>query len=111
MSISPAPTPVSFDIAMMTARQAKVQNASTIDPQQTEKTKAAAKDFEAVFISEMMSHMFEGVKTDSVFGGGQGEDMFHGMLVQEYGKQMAKGSGIGISDQLQRVMLQMQQQK
>ena len=44
-------------------------------------------------------------------GGGQGEDMFRGMLIQEYGKKMASGPGIGIADQLQKVMIQMQQQK
>ncbi|MCK4944760.1 MAG: rod-binding protein [Alphaproteobacteria bacterium] len=81
-----------------------------LSPQQIEQTKAAAQDFEAVFLSEMMSHMFKGIKTDSVFGGGAGEDIFRGMLVQEYGKQMANGHGIGISDQLQKVMIQMQQQ-
>ncbi|MBI3440756.1 MAG: rod-binding protein [Proteobacteria bacterium] len=73
------------------------------------KTKAAAKEFEAVFLSQMMSHMFEGIGTDPVFGGGEGEDMFRGMMVQEYGKQMAKSQSIGISDQLQKMMLQMQQ--
>lgn len=96
------PTLASYDIAMMRAKQAS--------PDQADKTKAAAKDFEAVFISQMMSHMFEGVETDPVFGGGQGEDMFRSMLVQEYGKQMAQGQGIGISDQLQKMMIQMQQQ-
>ena len=82
-----------------------------LSPQQMSQTKAASKDFEAVFISEMMNHMFEGVGTDPVFGGGQGEDMFRGMLIQEYGKKMASGPGIGIADQLQKVMIQMQQQK
>ena len=85
--------------------------ASTLPPQQLAQTKAAAKDFEGVFLSEMMSHMFEGTGSDPMFGGGQGEDMFHGLLVQEYGKQMAKGHGIGIADQLQKMMIQMQQQK
>jgi Rod binding domain-containing protein len=78
-------------------------------PQADEKTKAAAKDFEAVFLSQMMSHMFDEVETDPVFGGGQGEDMFRGMMVQEYGKMMAKGNGIGISNQLQKMLIQMQQ--
>ena len=82
-----------------------------LSPQDMAKTKATAKEFEGVFVSEMMSHMFESVGTDPVFGGGAGEDMFRGMLVQEYGKQMAKGNGIGISDQLQKMMIQMQQQK
>ena len=81
-----------------------------LPPAQLAKTKAAAKQFEGVFISEMMSHMFEGTGSDPLFGGGQGEDMFHSLLVQEYGKQMAQGHGIGIADQLEKKMIQMQQQ-
>ena len=82
------------------------QAAKSADP----KTAAAAKDFEAVFISEMFSHMFEGLDVDPMFGGGQGEKMFRGMLVQQYGKMMANnGQGIGIGDQLQKMMIQMQE--
>lgn len=82
---------------------------AAITPQQFDKTAAASKEFESVFLSQMMSHMFEGVGTDPMFGGGAGEDMFKTVLVQEYGKQMAKTQSIGISDQLQKMMLQMQQ--
>jgi Rod binding domain-containing protein len=83
--------------------------AQTLTPQQLEQTRKAAKDFEAMFVSEMMSHMFEGLETDPVFGGGPGENMFRGMLIQEYGKKMAAGPGLGISSQLQQMMIQMQQ--
>lgn len=79
--------------------------------QDPEKTKAAAKEFEAVFVSQMLSHMFEGVGNDPMFGGGHGQDMFRSMLLQEYGKKMASGKGIGISDQMQKMMIQMQQQQ
>lgn len=79
-------------------------------PSPDDETKSAARDFEAVFLSQMMSHMFEGLETDTLFGGGQGEDMFRSILVQEYGRQMSRGAGIGISDQLQKMMLRMQQQ-
>ena len=92
----------SYDSAMFVAKQ---QN----NLPQITKTKEAAQDFEAVFISEMMSHMFTDVKTDPMFGGGAGEDMFRSMLVTEYGKEMAKTDGIGIADQLQKVMIEMQQ--
>jgi Rod binding domain-containing protein len=71
---------------------------------------AAAKDFEAMFVGEMLSHMFEGVKSDSMFGGGKGEEMFKGLLISEYGKKIAEGKGLGISDQIKGMMIQMQQQ-
>ena len=80
-------------------------------PKATDKTADAAKQFEGVFLSEMMSHMFEGTETDPEFGGGQGETMFKSLLTNEYGKQMANAGGIGIADQLQKAMIQMQQHK
>ena len=80
-----------------------------IQPQAGKDVVAAAKDFEALFVSEMFSHMFEGLSADPVFGGGKGENMFRSMLVNEYGKKIANGKGIGISDQLQKTMLEMQQ--
>jgi flagellar protein FlgJ len=83
----------------------------TLSPQSLDKTKAAAKQFEGVFVSEMLSHMFEGTETDPEFGGGQGETMFHSLLVNEYGKQISQGKGIGIADQLQKMMIQIQQHK
>jgi peptidoglycan hydrolase FlgJ len=93
-------TPVSAEIAMHQV-QARAQ-----EP----KDKAAAKEFEAMFMSEMFNHMFEGVDTGSAFGGGgQGEKMFRSMLIQEYGKTMAKGKGIGISDQIQKFMIETQE--
>ncbi len=72
--------------------------------------KTAAKDFEGVFLSEMLSHMFDEMTPDPMFGGGHGEKMFHSMLVNEYGKMIAaNGKGIGVSDQIQNTMIQMQQ--
>jgi len=99
MTAAPITPPASFNPLMTAA----------LSPQQLALTKTASRDFEAVFLSQMMSHMFEGVGTNPVFGGGAGEDMFRSVLVQEYGKQMAQGQGIGISSQLQKMMIQMQQ--
>ena len=38
-----------------------------------EKIKATAEAFEASFLSQMLKPMFEGLSTDGLFGGGQGE--------------------------------------
>ncbi|HLN25666.1 MAG TPA: rod-binding protein [Patescibacteria group bacterium] len=67
--------------------------------------KKAAQDFEGVFISQMMQHMFDGIKTDQMFGGGQGEDSFHSMLIDEYAKQVVKKGGFGLSNAVMHTML------
>ncbi len=69
----------------------------------------AAEDFEAMFLSEMFKPMFENLKTDGMFGGGEAEKTYRGMLVQEYGKAMAQSGGIGLADQIAREMLKMQE--
>ncbi len=79
----------------------------TVDRAAQEKN--AGQDFEGVFLSQMFSHMFEGLDADPVFGGGAGENMFRGMMVQEFGKQMAKTQSIGLSDQMQKTLLHHQQ--
>jgi Rod binding domain-containing protein len=69
----------------------------------------AADDCEAMFLSQMFSHMFDSVEVDPLFGGGHGEQMFRSMLVNEYGKGIVKAGGLGISEQLQRDMLRLQE--
>lgn len=98
-----------MDISVQQSSANFSQTAATskVDPRVTK----AAKEFEAVFVSEMMSHMFEGIQSDQVFGGGNGENMFRSMMINEYGKKIASGPGIGISDEVQKMMIQMQQQK
>ena len=74
-----------------------------------DKIEAAAKEFEAVFLSQMMSHMFESIETDPMFGGGQAEGIYRSMMIQEYGKAMAEAGGIGISDVLKQELIAMQE--
>lgn len=94
------PMPASADIAMQSLKH-------TTDL----KTQQSAKDFEALFLSQMVSHMFEGVDPDPLFGGGSGEKMFRTLLTQEYGRLMAEGNGVGISSQIQTMMLKIQEQQ
>lgn len=78
-------------------------------PQNIEKIERTARDFEAVFIAEMMKPMFEGIKTDGVFGGGQGEEIFRGMMINEYGKLLANNGSIGLADQVKAEMIRLQE--
>lgn len=68
----------------------------------------AAKEFEAVFLSEMLAPMFESLGTDGLGGGGMGEQMFRPMLVERYAEAIAQAGGVGIADAVVREMLRMQ---
>lgn len=72
-------------------------------------TREAAEKFEAVFISQMFGHMFSGLGSDSLFGGGQGEEMFRSLLVDEYAKLTVKKGGIGIADSVMRTLIAQQE--
>jgi len=68
-----------------------------------------AKDFEAVFISQMLQPMFKNLGAEAPFGGGHGEDVWRSMQVQEYGKAITEAGGIGIAEKVMREMIQMQE--
>ena len=90
----------SYDVAMATAKYGEDMEAKL--PKNIEKIREAAAEFEALFLSEMMNHMFAGVDVDPMFGGGSGEQMFRGMMIQEYGKMMSRThNGIGLADPIQ----------
>ncbi len=69
----------------------------------------AAQEFESVFLNTMLSQMFAGVKTDGPFGGGQGEEMFRSLLIEQYGANIAAAGGIGIADDVARELLSLQE--
>jgi Rod binding domain-containing protein len=75
-----------------------------------DKIEQAAQEFEAVFLSEMLKPMFEQIKTDPMFGGGQGEDVFSGMLVQEYANIMSQAGGIGLAEHVKDELIRIQEQ-
>lgn len=78
--------------------------------QEQKKIEDAAKDFESVFIAEMLKPMFENTTPSSPFNGGKGEEIFQGMMLQEYGKMLADHGGIGLTTQIKEQMIKMQQQ-
>jgi Rod binding domain-containing protein len=71
--------------------------------------RAAAEDFEAFFLSQVFEQMFAGVEPDPMFGGGEGESVFRSLMLQEYGKAVARTGGIGIADAVQKEILKLQE--
>ena len=77
--------------------------------QTLEEMRETAQDFEAVFLSQMLKPMFENLGAEAPFGGGPAEDMWRSLMVDEYGKSMAKNGGIGLADQVLAQMIKLQE--
>ncbi len=69
---------------------------------------AVAQQFERMFIAEMLQPMFSGIKTDGPFGGGQGEEVFRPMLLDQYADAISRGGGVGIADAVLKEILRLQ---
>ncbi len=97
------------DEYMAQIRAGSAANHSGAGGTQNEKINAAARDFEAVYLAEMIKPMLETVEVNDVFGGGKGEDVFRGMLADEYGKIMARAGGIGLASPVREAMIKAQE--
>lgn len=73
------------------------------------KINAAAAEFESHFIEQMLSTMFSTVEPNEELGGGDAEEVYQSLLVNEYGKVLAKSGGIGVADQVKQIMLSQQE--
>lgn len=101
--IAPSTAFATLDIASALGKQ------PVTDARSLAKTKEAAQDFEAFFVTHAFEGMFAGISDDPMFGGGEAENMFRSFLLQEYGKTVAKAGGIGVSDMVQRQLLELQE--
>jgi Rod binding domain-containing protein len=81
-------------------------------PDQTrapDELRRAAEEFEAVFLAEMLSPMFDALDTEGLGGGGMGEQMFRPMLVERYAEAIARAGGVGIADSVVRELMRLQE--
>ncbi len=63
-----------------------------------------------MFLSEMLSHMSNTTEVDPLFGGGEAEETWRGMLTEEYSKEIVKAGGFGMSDAIKAQMIAMQEE-
>jgi flagellar protein FlgJ len=75
------------------------------------KLRAAAVEFEGVFIAQMLAPMFTALSAEAPFGGGRAEETWRSLEIDEFGKAIARSGGIGLADHVYREMLAMQEGK
>lgn len=94
----------------ITAPSAATGGTRAAAPASAEAIGRIARDFEAVFLAEMLRPMFAEVSAEAPFGGGFGEDVWRSMQITEFGKALAVKGGIGLADAVGREMLRLQEQ-
>jgi peptidoglycan hydrolase FlgJ len=72
------------------------------------KAKAAAQDFEAMFLNTMFQEMQTGIDGDGPFGGSGALKVWRSFLTNQYAKTFAKAGGIGIANQVYQELLRQQ---
>lgn len=81
----------------------KTQNDFRQEPASEAAMRAAAQQFEASFLAEMLKHTGIG-KMPEGFNGGHGEEAFSDYLVHEYAESIASSKSIGLADQIYRAL-------
>ena len=69
------------------------------------KARAAAEDFEAVFLNSMFAQMTSGLKGEGPFGSTTGTGVWRSMLTEQYSKSFAKAGGVGIAKEVYRTLI------
>lgn len=72
------------------------------------KAKAAAQNFEAMFLNSMFQQMQTGIDGDGPFGGSGALKVWRSFLTNQYATTFAKAGGIGIANQVYQELLRQQ---
>jgi Rod binding domain-containing protein len=86
-------------------------NAGKLAAGKQAKARAAAEDFEAVFLNSMFQHMFTNIDGEGPFGGSGAAGVWRSMLTDQYARSFAKAGGIGIADQVYRSLMAHQEKQ
>jgi flagellar protein FlgJ len=68
-----------------------------------------SKDFESMFVGQMLEQMFGDSLGADAFGDEQSADVYKSLMMDAYGKEIAKSGGIGIASYVKRELLKLQE--
>ena len=72
------------------------------------KAKAAAQDFESIFLNNMFQQMQTGIDGDGPFGGSGALKVWRSFMTDQYAKTFTKAGGIGIANHVYQELLRHQ---
>lgn len=100
----PAPGLSASDLMMANVQAGKKPNAAA-----QSKARGAAQDFEAVFLNSMFQQMFTGTDGEGPMSGSGASGVWRSMMVDEISKKVARAGGVGLSNQIYKSLLALQE--
>jgi flagellar protein FlgJ len=67
------------------------------------------KNFEQMFLAQMLTPIFDTLPTDGAFGGGHAEQMMRSFQVDSYADTIMRSGGIGLAQNIAREILRLQE--
>ncbi len=99
--------------ALPTANPITADTAAPKSDANAEAWRAAAEEFEAIFLAQMLATMTQGSGLQGLGGGagagGDGQDIYQDMFTQEVAKLISRTGGIGVADAVLQEMLKTQE--
>ena len=78
------------------------KNRLTAEQQQRneERLKEACKDFQAIFVKQMLDSMRKTVNEQGLLDGGRAEEIFEDMLYEKYAQKISDTAGLGLDEMM-----------
>ena len=100
----PAGANIAYGIGPSAATTTRAAGAMT-----NARARAAAEDFEAVFLNSMFSQMMTKIDGEGPFGGSQATSVWRSFLTNEYSKAFAKAGGVGLATHVYSALIVQQE--
>jgi peptidoglycan hydrolase FlgJ len=69
------------------------------------------RQFEQMFLAQMLGPMFSAIDTDGPFGGGSGEQMMRSFQIDAFANSIVSRGGIGLAQNVAREVLRLQEKQ
>jgi peptidoglycan hydrolase FlgJ len=97
-------------VTAKTVSYADIARMGSADGAKDKNAKTGA-SFETMVLSQLLQPMFEGLSSDGMFGGGEGEAAFKSLYIDAMAHQITKSGGVGIAASVQSQLILMQEQQ
>lgn len=96
-------------VAPVTSQPNPMDSLRGVNTSDKSSMRAAAEEFEAVFLNTMLQNMFTGLQEGGTWGGGTGSDAWQSFLIDEYAHSISEAGGIGLADSVERELIALQE--